>query len=63
MFFNPMTLGKNLAINFGLNGLLFYGVGRKLRGHQTGLRLGVIGGVLSVLTVWYIDTRFEDTPN
>lgn len=59
MLSDEMTLKKNLVINFALNSLLFYVIGRKLRGHRTGLRLGVIGGILSGLTVWYIDTRSE----
>lgn len=60
---NTMTLAKNLAINSALNGLLFYGIGRKLRGHRTGVRLGLVGGILSGFAVWYIDTRSDDTSN
>lgn len=56
-----MDLGKNIAINFVLNALIFYVIGRKLRGHQAGVRFGLLGGVLSGLTVWYVDTQAEGT--
>jgi hypothetical protein len=56
-----MTPRKNLTINFALNSLIFYVLGRKLRGHQTGLRLGLIGGALSGFVVWYIDAQSDGT--
>ena len=49
-----MTEIKNFTINFALNSLIFYVIGRKVRDHQTGLRLGLIGGVVSGLIAWRI---------
>lgn len=59
ILFDKMALKKNIAINVVLNSLIFYVIGRTLRDHQTGLRLGLIGGILSGTTVWYVDTQTE----
>ena len=56
---NPIP---TVAINFVLNGLIFYAIGRKLRGHQTGVRLGLVGGIVSALAALYIGINSED-PN
>jgi hypothetical protein len=50
-----------VAINFGLNDLIFYAIGRKLGGHRTGVRLGLIGGIVSALAALYIGTKSEDS--
>jgi hypothetical protein len=50
------------AINFALNALIFYIIGRKLRGHRTGVRLGLAGGIVSALAALYIEARSGDLP-
>ena len=61
MLFITMTKAKDFAINFVLNSLIFYVIGRKIRGHRTGLRLGLIGGTISVLAVWYTHAKSDAT--
>jgi hypothetical protein len=52
-----MSRGTNVLVNFVLNGLLLYVIGRKLRGHRTGLGLGLAFGALSGLVTWVLDSR------
>ena len=56
-----MTQTKTIVINFAINSLIFYVIGRTIRGHQTGLRLGLVGGIVSGLVTWHIDTQSEET--
>jgi hypothetical protein len=55
---NPIP---TVAINFGLNSLIFYAIGRKLGGHRTGVRLGLIGGIVSALAALYTGTQSENS--
>jgi hypothetical protein len=51
-----------VAVNFALNALIFYVIGRKFRGHRTGVRLGLAGGIVSALAALYIEARSGDLP-
>lgn len=56
-----MTRKTNLVVNFALNGLIFYAIGRKLKGHKTGVRLGLAGGLFSALVASRMDSQPGDT--
>lgn len=56
-----MSRATNLFVNFAINGLIFYLVGRKVRNHQTGLKVGLVGGLLSVLSTGIMDSRSDAT--
>jgi hypothetical protein len=48
-----------VAVDAVVNGLVFYAVGRALRGHRAGLRLGVAGGVLAALAALSVGSGVE----
>jgi hypothetical protein len=56
-----MTRKTNVVMNFALNALIFYGIGRKLKGHQTGVRLGLAGGLFSALVASRMDSQPGET--
>lgn len=56
-----MGRSKNLVINFTINAVIFYLIGRKLRGHGTGVKLGVAGGLVSALVAGRMDNPSRET--
>lgn len=57
-----MTRPKTLVINVAINSLLFYAVGRWVRGHRSGVALGIVGGIVSGISVSRIDQEAEAVP-
>jgi hypothetical protein len=48
-----MNETKNYVVNVAINSVLLYLIGRKVRGHGAGVKLGLLGGVLAFLSVRY----------
>lgn len=48
---------ETVVLNLVVNGLLFYGVGRALRGHRAGVGLGLAAGLLAAGTALSLDGR------
>jgi hypothetical protein len=56
-----MRRTRDLVVNFLVNGLLFYLLGRRFRDHRTGLGLGAALGLVSVGVTMAVD-RGADAP-
>lgn len=51
-----MRRSTDIAVNFAVNGLVFYLIGRKLRDHRTGMILGIIGGFIGITGFFISDS-------
>jgi hypothetical protein len=49
----------DIAVNFAVNGLAFYLIGRKLRDHRTGMLLGIIGGFIGIMGFFIRDSTAD----
>lgn len=58
-----MSRTANFVINVALNGLVFYAIGRTLRDHRTGLRLGLVLGLVSGFATVVMEDRIEELAN
>lgn len=55
-----MNAKQSLVLNAIINCLVLYAIGRAIKGHKAGVRLGLIGGLLSSFAVYVVDTRTPD---